>query len=164
MNESIMDDWTGGRGALVGGASGMLAARPANQRPARPDGWRKTRRKEEEIMLMDPGRRLVLSRNATGHAQCAARAEGRSLPRRSLAARSPGCQVSARDLHPGAGWSITTVAAAGSAPSFLFYFLFVGEIISDWPLAPTVARRPPKEGARGRPKSLSRVKPSASPL
>lgn len=113
-----------GRGALVGGASSMLAARPANQRPARPDGRRKTRRKEEEIMLMDPGRRLVLSRNATGHAQCAAWAEGRSLPWRSLDARSPGCQVSARDLHPGAGWSITT-AAARSAPSFLFFSLFV---------------------------------------
>lgn len=64
-------------------------------------------------MLMDPGRRLVLSRNATGHAQCATPAEGRSLPRRCLGARSPGCQVSARDLHPGAGWSAT----AGSAPS-----------------------------------------------
>lgn len=73
----------------MGGASSMLAARPANQKPARPDGRRKTRRKEEEIMLMDPGRRLVLSRNATGHAQCAARAEGRSLPRRSLS-RLPG--------------------------------------------------------------------------
>lgn len=117
----------GGPEALVGGASSTLVARAANRRRARPDGRRKTRRKEEEIMLMDPGRRLVLSRNATGHAQCGARAEGRSLPRRSLATRSPGCQVSARDLHPGRGG-----ASPPPGQRHLYCFsswLFYGEIM-----------------------------------
>lgn len=149
-----MEDWTGGRAALVGGASGMLAARPANQRPMRPNGQRKTRWKEEEIMLMDPGRRLVLSRNATGHAQCATRAEGRSLPHRPLSGlpgfstqSSPGGGVE-HHYHHHSRWV--------SAIFFIFpLYLFVEEILSDWLMTPTVGQRPPEEGAGGLPKSKS---------